>query len=50
MANEELRERIELLEEIAELETQVTGKFTNDDLTERIKLLEEVVELESKTA
>jgi hypothetical protein len=49
MPNEDLRERIELLEETIELEKQVTGKFTNEDLVERIRLLEELIELESET-
>jgi hypothetical protein len=43
MSNEELKERIELLEEIIELEKQVGVR--NNDLKERIELLEELKEL-----
>jgi hypothetical protein len=44
MSNEDLKERIELLEEIIELEKRVG--VNNGDLKERIELLEKLKELE----
>lgn len=45
MTNDELKERVELLKEVEQLEGSI-GAMSNSDLEDRIKLLKEVAELE----
>jgi len=46
ITNDEVQDRIKLLEELDELESDVTRRMSNDDLVERLKTLRELDELE----
>ena len=50
MTNDQLQERIDLLETVKELETEIGGRYDNHDLEERVRLLEEILELDGKIA